>query len=109
MWIFLRHGFCSVKDAGNGNLLARFRTENHAKHVALACGGKPIRVTGSTDYKYRIEVSRDEFAEAMKQEIAEIDYPNFKDSISSNDPDYADALHSIWGIHHNLQRMEAEK
>jgi hypothetical protein len=109
MWLFLRLGFCSVKDAGNGNLLARFRTENHAKHLAEMCGGKDITITTHTDYKYRIEVSREELAEAMKQEIAEINYPNFKDSISSNDPDYADALHGIWAIHHNLQRMEGER
>lgn len=109
MWLFLRHGFCSVKHAGNGNLLARFRTENHAKHFADVCGGKEITTTSHTDYKYRIEVSREEFSKAVTQEIADIDYPNFKDSISSNDPDYADALHGIWAIHHNLQRMEDER
>ena len=109
MWLFLRHGFCSVKTAGNGNLLARFRTENHAKHFADMCGGKEITTTRHTDYKYRIEVSREELVSVMKSEIADIDYSNFKSSISSNDPDYISTLHEIWGVHHEMQRKEARR
>lgn len=106
MWVFSRHGFCSVKESSDGDLMVRFRTRKHADHFSSACGQAPIHVTEDADYRFRIIVSRDVFAGAMADEVRAIDYPNFKASIPDDDVRYAGALHGIWFIHHAIQERE---
>ena len=43
-----------------------------------------IEESDYTDYRYRVRVPREVFAEALKEMALDIDYPNFKNSVASN-------------------------
>lgn len=66
--------------------------------------------TKSTDYSFRVYVTRERFAEATLAAVNGIDYPNFKSEVLVRAKagrvswTYEKALHSVWGIFGRIQK-----
>jgi len=100
MWIFTNQGFISAvahRDKPD-YLLVRARRREHLEAIFP---GYEISQTEQADYRYRILVSREHFAQAVAEEARAIDYPNFKNSIA--DHEYHDACSGVWSVMHRLQ------
>lgn len=110
MWIYTRDGFVSVRASAldPAKVVCRFRTRKHAQAFADKYGADRIVTTDDTDYRYRFEVSRGVLAGRLADEIAELDYPNFKAAVSAagDDVNYVAALHETWFVHHEMQQKE---
>lgn len=100
MWVMLNNSFFSVvdKDCPGDSLLVRSRRKVDLER--LLGPNYPIREGGGTDYQFRAVVSRDELAQIMAGEIFNINYTNFKDSVT--DPRLHDAYLNVWGAMHRL-------
>jgi hypothetical protein len=61
----------------------------------------------STDYRYRIFVSKVVWSDVMKQLVDELDYDNFKSAVAAHlgprGRAYEHALHEVWATMHDLQ------
>jgi hypothetical protein len=81
MWIFLNDAFLSiVRDKDNpSNLLVRARHHGDIRRVFPEL---KVVITPEADYRYRALVPRTLVAEKIASQIAEIDYTNFKDSVT---------------------------
>lgn len=90
MWIMLSDAFISIvaKDCGPDELLVRARRAGDIRKVF----GRGVKVTRYTksDYLYRAVVKRTAVASALANEIWNVDYPNFKDSVRD------DKLHNAY-------------
>lgn len=97
MWIASKSGFISVVQhfAKQDMLLVRARVR---KDLQSLFDNKRIFELEDADYRFRVEVSKQEFAEIMVNQIKDIDYPNFKNRIAaqSGQADKLDAYHDIW-------------
>jgi hypothetical protein len=72
------------------------------EHLQAIFPGEPIRETQASDYKFRVQVSKEELTQAISREIAErLTYDNFKNSIE--DHTYHDACSEVWRVMHRLQ------
>ena len=118
MWLFTPYGFYSVV-CGSGMsggawqlapdlLMIRGRSRGHLEALQkrfpeLQAGD--VMETPDTDYRYRLLVAKDVWADVVRQLAAEIDYGNFKSraAIQSGDPRYVDALHEVWEVMERLQ------
>jgi hypothetical protein len=96
MWLFTSNGFVSVvadkNDPTNEKLLVRSRDRNHIR--SLFPLAKVFSVPLS-DYQWRAWVSRDQVTEVVSNNIQNLNYTNFKNSIES-DMKYHDACLSVW-------------
>lgn len=97
MWIASKSGFVSVVQhfEKKDMLLVRARVR---KDLQSLFDNKRIFELEEADYRFRVEVSKQEFAEIMVNQIKDIDYPNFKNSIAaqSGQADKLEAYHDIW-------------
>jgi hypothetical protein len=100
MWIFTNKGFISAVAHRDkpGLLLVRARRREHL-HAALP--GFEIQETPHADYRYRTEVPATLLAGLLYDQVAAIDYDNFKNSIA--DHAYHDACSSVWSVMHRTQ------
>jgi len=89
MWIFTTKGFVSAIYS-NGNIIIRSRNKQHLKNLFP---NEDILETGK-DYPYRITIPKNKFIETMSKEMENINYHNFKDTVS--DPFYHQFLTNIW-------------
>ena len=100
MWVCLREGFVSaVQDRYDpGRLVVRARNPEHLKTLFP---DDEIVLTPDADYAARVFIRREEFVRVVTQRISEIDYPNFKDSVTDRD------LHMLyeefWMLHFQYQ------
>lgn len=105
MWIFMRDGFVSVvkaEDRVDGMLMIRSRSKVHLAQcfpLLKDC----IETTKDRDYRFRTYCHKDFFAHFMGQQIRDIDYTNFKNSVAEQHPKkgilktlYKRALTGIW-------------
>jgi len=90
MWIYTKHGFISIVNGDDDKLQVRAREPNVLKKLF---GGKIVR-TDNADYRYRCIVSRADVARVIANEIIDIDYSNFKGSVS--DAKYHHVLTQVW-------------
>lgn len=99
MWIASKSGFVSVVQhfEKKDMLLVRARVR---KDLQSLFDNQRIFELDDADYRYRIEVSKQEFAEIMVNQIKDIDYPNFKNRIAaqSSQEDKLGAYHDIWRV-----------
>lgn len=108
MWIALNTGFLSVvqlKDSPNC-LLVRARVRAHLK-TFLGKNRAEITETPRNDYRWRTVLSRGEFTRLMADQIASIEYSNFKDSVK--DKPLHDMYMHWWFDHHALQTRSLPK
>ncbi len=80
MWVFLNDAFLSIvqHNGDSDMLLVRSRTAPDIKRVFPDAA---VIVTPEADYRFRATVPREDVAAALQAEVADIDYPNFKNSV----------------------------
>ena len=97
MWLFTSDGFISVvadrDDLDTGRLLVRARDKSHISNILPDA---EIFSKQPSDYQWRAWISRDEFIEVLTKVVSNINYSNFKNSIT--DDRYHDACLDIWEI-----------
>lgn len=102
MWIFLSDGFLSVvadkDDPAGGSLLVRSRKRHH---ISAYFPKAEIIENAGTDYAFRAWVPRDQVQALMAAQVADLDYSNFKNSIT--DDGYHDAALRVWSAMHHYQ------
>jgi hypothetical protein len=106
MWLMTNFGFFSiVKKEGEENLTVRAR----AKQDLLSLKDRylpqmgAIEVSDYNDYRYRVRVPREVFAEALRDIALDIDYPNFKNSVAKKQGKgrarvYEDVWQRLYGL-----------
>lgn len=101
MWICFNDGFVSAVQHREdpGTLMVRARRKEILDSLFP---GVDIVVGGSTDYRYRVVVTKAEFAAVVSDRISDISYPNFKDSV--DDPELHELYHRFWERHLSYQR-----
>lgn len=103
MWICFNNAFVSaVAIKGEpGMLKVRARRRKHLKKLFP---DYRIVKTKNTDYRYRVFVDREEFADLVRDKVMRIEYGNFKDSVID------DELHNLyadfWRLHWQYQKAE---
>lgn len=97
MWIFRNDSFLSVvaHTGKPGYLLVRSRVEGD---IQRAVPGAEVYEIEDADYRYRADVSKEDFREALSAAVDAIDYPNFKRSIPSGDVQRSGAYHRVWKV-----------
>jgi hypothetical protein len=90
MWLCMNDAFVSVvaSDKDPDILLVRARAFEHLRHIFGET--QKIHITPDNDYRYRVFVTRQFFADLMAKRIAGIDYHNFKDSVKE------EKLHNLY-------------
>ncbi|MHC1698600.1 MAG: hypothetical protein AB9919_11180 [Geobacteraceae bacterium] len=93
MWIFTSYGFLSIvaHKEHQEMLLVRARFFGHIQHLFP---GAEVNRTDDADYLYRAIIPRKEVSEVISRMVANIDYPNFKDTVIG--PDYHNACIKTW-------------
>lgn len=105
MWIYLNDAFLSiVKPQGNdpGVLLVRARDRRDLDLFPEA----EIISTPMRDYAFRAFVPAQRVAEVVAKRILEINYDNFKASVSPQDSRREVTYHRIWSATRSLQYNE---
>lgn len=100
MWVCFNDGFVSIVEDRErpGNLLVRARRRVHLTRFA------PRKITRSADrdYMWRASLPADWVAKVIAENVAAIDYGNFKSSV--RDRELHDMYALWWGDHVKLQR-----
>lgn len=112
MWIFTRDGFYSaVQHNEKSDLLqVRARRRDDLERLAAALGYRdaPIIEMREADYRWRLNVDRDDFAGYMVEAVHDIDYEtNVKGTLSRNDSSRSHAMMDVWGAMYRMQVDEA--
>ena len=85
MWLMTDFGFFSiVQKEGEQNLTVRARVKQDLLNLKerYLPGLQAIEETQYADYRYRVRVQREIFAEVLRDIALDIDYPNFKNSVA---------------------------
>jgi inorganic pyrophosphatase len=105
MWLFTNNAFVSVvadrENPQTGDLLVRARAKGHIN--SLWPDAKVFSVANS-DYAYRAWVSRNDFKEALLNQVDNLNYTNFKNSI--RDKGYHDAALDVWDAMYSYQSRQ---
>ncbi len=103
--------FSIVKKEGVDYLTVRAR----AKQDLLNLKERYFPATGAieesdyTDYRFRVRVPREAFAEALREIDLDIDYPNFKNSVAGKQGKArARAYEDVWQRLYSLQTGNGE-
>ena len=101
MWAFTRHGFISVvqnRDVAD-NFLVRSRDVRPLQEL---WPNHDIITLKDADYRFRINVNKDEVMGALGEHILSIDYDNFKNECV-DDREYLKSLGSVWRVMYEYQ------
>lgn len=102
MWICLNRSFLSiVTPTGEPHspvLLVRARRKGDIESVFP---GAKVSRTPKRDYLFRALIPREEIARAIADEVAHLDYSNFKGSVKNDE--LHDAFAKVWRVMANLQ------
>lgn len=102
MWLITTIGFFSVvqkpDDIEADTLTVRARVKYDLQRLSAYVDFEtPIAVNYVTDYRYRVKVKRELFAEAMSKLVKDIDYDNFKDAVKDEQGHYRAHVYSdVW-------------
>jgi hypothetical protein len=100
VWIFLNNAFLSIVEDRNDPkmLLVRARLPEDLRRVFPGC---IVRKTPGADYLYRTRIGRRKVSERMSEAALDVDYPNFKGSVTERDRH--DAYLRVWTIMRSAQ------
>jgi hypothetical protein len=114
MWIFSTRGFYSVvqhREAAH-LVLVRARVKEHLERLQTdfpkQLGDCEIVVMKDADYRVRLTVPREAWAEVVRELTMQIDYDNYKSacgrcSKTETDAEYVHCLNSVWSVMARLQ------
>lgn len=104
MWVFFRDGFISavLQDANTNTMKVRAR-DRESLEALIRDGYLPsdtaIVPTNTTDYPYRVYVSKADWAKAVYMIANDIDYTNYKDAIKKRGHHILyTALNKVWHV-----------
>ncbi len=102
MWLFLKNSFLSVVEDRNdkNNLLVRSRIKGDIEKIF---SDAEILQIPNSDYKFRSFIPRYKVIEKIKEELENINYPNFKNEVGKHDLERASNYSKIWQIMYNFQ------
>ena len=103
MWVVLNKSFLSiVKNRNNEKqLLVRARVNGDIEKVFETAD---VFQDANADYKYRAYIEKEIVAIAISKEIINIDYDNFKNSVSKNDNERKNSYMNVWSALYKLQK-----
>lgn len=113
MWVFLSGSFLSIVDerAKLGErrgppkpgdiLVVRSR---RAADLRRLWPDARVERSMNTDYRFRVRMRRSEVARTLAEAVLDIDYGNFKDTVSERDR--ASAYMSVWGAMFRFQDQQ---
>ena len=101
MWIFMSNSFLSVVQNKDDATLLHVRARKR-DDLKLLFPQAFITKTPDGDYPFRCDVGREVFAQALVNEIDQIDYTNFKASVK--DRRRHDAYMDVWTAMRSWQR-----
>ena len=101
MWICFNDGFISAVEHRDSADLLMVRARRRDVLDTLFPDSEVV-VGGSTDYQYRVVISKAAFSEVVSRRISEISYPNFKDSV--DDQELHELYEKFWSLHRRYQR-----
>lgn len=104
MWVFLNDAFLSIVVPHTDDVPAKWKGKDvlvvraRRKVDLINTFGREVEVmeTPDRDYRWRTYQARSIMAELMFEAVNAIDYDNFKDSISGNDPHRKRAYGTVW-------------
>ncbi len=102
MWIVLNKSFLSVVENRNNNkeLLVRSRVKGDIEKVFP---NSSVFEDNNADYKYRSYLDREEVAYNISQELKNINYDNFKKSVSKEDRLRINTYMDVWSALYKMQ------
>ena len=103
MWIVLNNAFFSiVQNANNGEeLLVRARVKGDIEKIFPKAD---VFEDNYADYKYRSFIDRENVASTIKEKALNINYGNFKSSVSKSDYERSSAYADVWSALYKLQK-----
>ena len=105
MWLFTSKSFLSVvsdKENPKGDrLLVRSRIAGDIEEVFPSAD---VMETPYADYRFRAWLPRSEVTQALSRYVEDLDYTNFKNSVS--DKDRIRPLMQVWSIMHEHQEAQ---
>lgn len=119
MWIFTKNGFFSIvcarhneglsKEIDESNFMIRSRSKVHLKNLINEYEElKECQIVemNHSDYKYRIFVDKNTWAQVMKKITEDIDYGNFKNEVKKSlaDPNFNSSLAEVWSVMYGYQK-----
>jgi hypothetical protein len=95
MWIFTSNGFLSIVSHRQKpeHLLVRARNVTHLKTLFPNAEHFTIE---NADYPYRAVVHKDDVADFILKYIQDLDYDNFKNSVTETD--YLQSCNQVWSL-----------
>ena len=102
MWIVLNKSFLSIVKNRNNNeeLLVRSRVNGDIEKVFKEAN---VFEDLNADYRYRAYIKRSEVAKTISEELLNINYDNFKNSVSKDDKNRLNAYMNVWSSLHKMQ------
>jgi hypothetical protein len=100
MWLFTETGFLSAvqKDPTKEELVVRARDKESLSDLSKKHSLKIIK-TPMADYPYRVEISKQDFANWVADEAMGISYSNFKNQVAIvRDSKFAKLLGKVWSV-----------
>ena len=103
MWIVLNKSFLYIVENRNNNkeLLVRSRIKGDIEKVFP---NSNVFEDNNADYKYRSYLDREEVAYNISQELLNINYDNFKKSVSKEDGLRINAYMDVWSALYKMQK-----
>lgn len=113
MWLITEDGFASVvahRDRPD-HLLVRARARGDLENLCQVASEEGIEgfdqvgifSLETSDYRWRLEVRRDDFAALVATLVGRIDYDNFKKRVDARDQERADLYLDVWSVLNRIQ------
>ena len=102
MWVFLNNSFLSIVENRNNKeeLLVRSRVREDIDKIFPDSN---IFEMENSDYKYRSYIKKIEVSEKIKDIVTNINYDNFKNSISKSEDQRHSSYLNVWNEMRKLQ------
>ena len=102
MWVFLNNSFLSIVENRNNKeeLLVRSRVRGDIDKIFPDSN---IFEMENSDYKYRSYIKKTEVSEKIREIVTNINYDNFKNSISKSEDQRHSSYLNVWNEMRKLQ------
>ena len=103
MWVFLNNSFLSIVENRNNKeeLLVRSRIKGDIEKVFP---DSDVFEMESSDYKYRSFIKKTDVSSKLKNIVEDINYDNFKNSISYDQSERHNSYLNVWAELKKLQK-----